>query len=273
MGSLPGVWVPPQQVRELRQLLAYRESLVRDRVRANNRAKATLRRYGIRIPQEVDPVEWLGDERLDLPEAARVIVASSLKQAQHLQEEITAITQEIIRRIAPHRRARQLMSLPGFGPVVTAAVIALVGDPTRFRRAKQVSRFAGLDPSVHQSGETDRCGRISKNGAALLRKLLIQAAYQLVRTGTGPLAEFYRRKAATLGGKRAIVAVARKLLIAAWRLWQTDRLADEVKLKTYQRKMRELDKQASAPAYPVSETLRGLVQNTDGSRDQHRAVA
>lgn len=169
--------------------------------------------------------------------------------------------------------ARRLMNLPGVGPMVAAAIVAYIGDPSRFRKAKQVVRYAGVGASVHQSGEEHWQGRISKNGPALLRKLLVQAAHQNVRCNHGPLAEFYRRKVKEIGHRRAIIALVRKLFIAAWRLMQTDRLAheleDEKARKGYERTLGEImrdiakaDERPGTGGSPVPSPL-GTARNGD----------
>lgn len=84
-----------------------------------------------------------------------------------------------------------------------------------------MARYAGLDRSVEQSGERDRRGRITRHGDRLLRPMLIEAAWSVARHDTGALGAFYRRKVRQLGAQRAIVALARKLLIVAWRILLT----------------------------------------------------
>jgi transposase len=74
---------------------------------------------------------------------------------------------------------------------------------------KQVTRYAGLDASVHQSGEQHWQGHISKNGSPLLRTALVEAAHSVARYDTGPLGQFYQRKRRHLGHRKAIVARTR----------------------------------------------------------------
>ena len=241
LGTLRSVWVPPQPIRALRSLLGYRDRLVADRVRVTNRARALLRQQGVWLPRHVNPWKVVEERNATWPATVRLILESTRREAELLEEEIERITAEIHRWALGNETARRLMSLPGVGPVVAAALVAYVGEPSRFRRAKQVVRYAGLDPRLHQSGEQDRRGRIRKNGPPLLRKLLIQAAYPIVRYGEGPLAAFDQRTVGRLGVKRAIVALARKLLIAAWRLMQEDRLAYEADPQKYRRTLQGVE--------------------------------
>lgn len=141
--------------------------------------------------------------------------------------------------------------MTGVGPVGAAAVWAAIGDPTRFRSPKGVTRYGGLDPSVYQSGERSSRGHISKNGSPTLRRLLIQVAYQVARRDTGPLGAFFARKQKQLGTQRAAVALARKVLIVAWRMLCTHELYRGVEPARYQRKLKQLARTAAvAKALP-----------------------
>jgi transposase len=110
-----------------------------------------------------------------------------------------------------------LETTPGLGPRTAEAVAAYLHDAGRFRTNKQVSAYSGLVPRQHQSGELDRRGRITKRGPALLRKLLVECAWCMLRYNAWARG-FYQRL--TGGGQRrkkqAIVALARKILVRAW---------------------------------------------------------
>src|SRR5262245_8245783 len=105
-----------------------------------------------------------------------------------------------------------LETAPGLGPRTAETIAAYVHDAARFKKAKEVSAYSGLVPRQHQSGEMDRRGRITKRGPALLRKLLVECAWCMVRYNAWAR-NFYRRL--TGGGQRrkkqAIVALARKV--------------------------------------------------------------
>jgi transposase len=110
-----------------------------------------------------------------------------------------------------------LQTTPGLGPRTAEVVAAYLNDATRFKTTKQVSAYSGMVPRQHQSGEMDRRGRITKRGPALLRKLLVECAWCMLRYN-GWARSFYLRL--TGGGQRrrkqAIVALARKILVRCW---------------------------------------------------------
>jgi transposase len=109
--------------------------------------------------------------------------------------------------------ARELLkTAPGVGEVTAEAVLCELGDVRRFKNAKAVCAYAGLVPVVRQTGgKKSRDGRITKEGSGLLRWALVEASWRLV--GSSPRwARTYDRIKRRSGAKRAIVAVARKLL-------------------------------------------------------------
>jgi len=242
LGTVSPVWVPPQPLREVRNLLYYRERLVSSYRRSTNQAKAVLRRNGYAVPPKVEVRRWAAAERTleALSAADRLIFQSALRQMTSLEHEITAVEAELARRAADGSPVPLLLTITGVGLITASAIWAIVGDPRRFTDPKQVTRYAGLDPSIVQSGETHYQGRISRNGNGLLRTLLVEAAHVLALHDTGPLGQFYRRKRQQIGHKKAIVALARKLLIVAWRMLLTGEVYRAAEPRRVARKQREL---------------------------------
>jgi Transposase IS116/IS110/IS902 family len=94
-------------------------------------------------------------------------------------------------------------------------VLSAIGDIARFGAAPQLVGYAGLGAGVHASGKTHRTGRITKAGRRALRWVLVEAAHTAARTHPYWQREFARRER-RLGEKKAIVALARKLLVVIW---------------------------------------------------------
>ena len=125
-----------------------------------------------------------------------------------------------------------LIQLPGVGLIVTMTVLGAVGDISRFPSAEKLVGYSGLGARVHDSGETRRTGRITKAGRRDLRHAMIQAAHSAARTHPHWKAEM-RRLEPRLGRKKAIVAIARKLLVAVWHVLTknvADRYAVDLKV-------------------------------------------
>lgn len=108
-----------------------------------------------------------------------------------------------------------LMQLPGLGIITSMTILAAIGEITRFPSPQKLVGYSGLGASVHASGQTFQTGAITKQGRRELRAALIEAAWIAVRHHPYWQAQF-ERLAARKGAGKAIVAIARKLLVAIW---------------------------------------------------------
>jgi len=134
-----------------------------------------------------------------------------------------------------------VMSMPGIGPIITLALLGFVGKCNRFSKPGQLSYYVGLVPKVDISGNVVHYGRILKTGCRPIRRAIIQGAWSLVRSRHGgELKLFFERLKAKKGSRKAIVAVARKMLEVIYRMLKTGEfyrympeLALEAKLKGY----------------------------------------
>ena len=118
-------------------------------------------------------------------------------------------------------KARLLMSTPAVGPIISLTYAAAIDDPARFTSSKQAGSHFGLTPKKHQSGETDRSGRISKIGDASVREALYQAAHVMLTKpvrGCGELKSWAMRIGRRAGMRKAKVALARKLAVIMHRM-------------------------------------------------------
>jgi transposase len=118
-------------------------------------------------------------------------------------------------------QARLLMSTPSVGSIVALTYASAIDDPARFKSSKQAGPHFGLTPKKHQSGETDRTGRISKIGDAAVREALYQAAHVMLTTpvkGCPELKSWAMRIARRAGYRKAKVALARKLAVIMHRM-------------------------------------------------------
>ena len=140
-----------------------------------------------------------------------------LQQLEAVQAEIAAVEKRLDAIAAADERVKLLRTIPGVGPRLAAAIVALLDQPQRFRKASEVSAYVGLVPKELDSGETVRRGPITKQGSRLLRSLLVEVAWAGLRHNQW-VRETYQRLS---GGKKsrkkiAIVAVARRLLVRCW---------------------------------------------------------
>ncbi len=231
---VPSVWVPPAHVREVRAVIAHRTRLVRMSTMAKNRLQRLLHRHNLRPPagKLFAPKHrpWWG--QLELPFSERLRIEQDLATLDHLAPQVATIDRELHRLSTSEPWAEQvpyLLQLPGIGVVTAMTVLAAIGDITRFPSAKQLVGYAGLGASVHASGDTYRTGRITKEGRRELRWVMVEAAHTAARTHPAWKQELQRLEQ-RIGTGKAIVAIARKLLVVIWHILtkrSVDRHADD----------------------------------------------
>lgn len=214
MNMLPLSYAAPPHIRMQRQITRHRLSLVNMRVEVKNKIHAILRRQGISTEVEdaftQKSIQWL--ESLDLPMCDKFELDQYIAVLRHLTIKINE-TQERITEIAEEDPyARLLMTHPGISYYGALMITAEIGDIRRFSSSKHLISFAGLNPSVYQSGEKCYLGHISKQGSKNLRWILIQCS-NIAAQQDRRLKSYYMKKKLAKGHNKAIVAVARKMLI------------------------------------------------------------
>lgn len=216
------IWVATAEERDVRQLVLHRHRLVQMRTRVKNQLRAVALNEGVG-PR---PGLWSrkGQEQfraLALPPWTEQRRQDNLELLSELIERTTpldvAVEQEALRR----PEVARWMSHPGVGPITALTFVLTVGDPTRFATSKQLASYLGLIPAEHSSGRKQRLGHISKQGNALLRGLLVEAAHSAVQR-VAELGRGYRRLAMKKNRSLAAVAVARKLAVRLWWMWKPE---------------------------------------------------
>lgn len=143
---------------------------------------------------------------------------------------------------------KRLMTIPGVDMVVAVGLLAAIGLIDRFDGPERLVAYLGLNPSVHQSGESrPRQGRITKQGRIHARTMLVEAAWQAVR-GPGPLRAFFERVRRRRGNHIAGVAVARKLAVIVWHLLSRSEDYAWVRPALHAKKLRGLELRSGLPA-------------------------
>lgn len=213
-GRLPESWIPPSHIQELRTLVRMRKTLVDERSAFLQRIHAQLFHHG--HPQERNLLakerrrECL--EELELPEAARQAIDLSLRMIDHINEELAPIEKEIRSFARRQAGCKALMSHYGIGELTSVAILAELGDTRRFRSSRHAVRYAGLDITVESSDDKRAAGKlISRQGPPILRWALFEAAQCAWRKGS-PDHDYYLESKDRLGGNRACLSIARKLV-------------------------------------------------------------
>src|SRR3954451_14465926 len=212
VGRLPESWVAPEHLLDLRARVRLRHTLVDQRGEWQQRIQAALYHHG--FPQRhglltAENRAWL--ERQPLSGSAREQTAVALTMIDALDAQAAPITREL--RLYARRQpgCRALMRHYGIGELTAVTILAELGDARRFSSSRHAVRYAGLDITVHQSDQRRAAGHLSRQGPPALRWALYEAA-QLARRPGSPDHAYYEQAAARLGGNRACLAVARKLL-------------------------------------------------------------
>jgi transposase len=228
-GLLVGIWVPPQAVRELRGLVAQRKKMSNMATQAKNRLHAVLQRHHLVAPQgnlfAASNKDWW--QALPLGKLEQLNLQSDLETLQFAEGQVNRLTEIMEGMAAEQEPIGRLLHLAGFGVVTAVTVWAAIGDIHRFADPRYLVGYAGLGTRVHDSGMTTRTGKITKAGRRDLRTVLIEAAQVVANSHPHWKAEFARLEP-RLGHNKAIVAIARKLLVAVWYILsqnQTDRFA------------------------------------------------
>ena len=215
----PSIWIPDPATRELRALLMHRLRLVRIQTMLKNgvhalalnqglaRGSKLLRRAGLAQLQALPLPPYTAqrrDQSLDL-------LATLRTHLDHLDDAIAAAA-------LTHPDAPRLLTHPGVGPVTALATVVVLGTVSRFPDSKHVVSYVGLAPALSASADKYRLGKITKQGSALLRFVLGQAAAHAARLDPD-LTRTYRTLAQRRGRSKAKVAVARKLAVLMHRMW------------------------------------------------------
>jgi len=258
LGLLRASFVPPQPIRDLRDLTRRRKTLIGERQREANRLHKVLEDAGIKLSSVASDVlgvsgrAMLGalcegtNDPAALADLARgrmrqklaalekalagrfrehhaFLVADLLAHLEYLEERIEALGVRIEERIAPFAETMERwMSLPGIGQRTAEVLLAELGTElgATFPSAGHLASWAGLAPGTHQSAGHRRAVGTT-HGNRYVRAALYEAAMQAVRAPETALGRRYRRLHARRGHRRAVVGVSHALIALGWQLDRT----------------------------------------------------
>jgi len=185
VGYLPRVWLAPEEVRELRRLVHYRQTLTKERKNLKLQMGATLREARQKAPANANPwtkawLAWL-DASAQLSPNARPITSRRLRRLTALQEELRQVDKRLERQTREDPLVQKLLTIKGIGLVTATTLRAEIGRFDRFRTGKQLGRFCGLSPRNASSGQRQADAGLIKAGNNELRALLMETALRLMR--------------------------------------------------------------------------------------------
>ena len=252
-------FVPPKEIRELREVTRYRKALIQERTREAQRLHKTLEGAGIKLSSVASDIlgvsgramlealiggthdpELLaelarGRLRKKLPALRkaltgwfspthRILVGELLAHLEYLDESIERLSTDIATMIAPFARAIDLLdTIPGVNRRTAEVLLAEVGpDMSRFSSSGRLASWAGLCPGNNESAGKHFSGKARK-GSKWLRITLVESAHAAARTKGTYFAAQYARIKGRHGHKKAIFAVAHSILVIAYHLLERDR--------------------------------------------------
>lgn len=214
-GRLKCIYIPSSQREAYRAITRLRDKLVKDRSRISVQIKAFLNLNGM--------IDYTDSKRISKKAILEILALSNdcerfyylkalSKQWMEIEKEVLLINSKLKKQAATEPDLERIyQSAPGIGVTVSRVLINELGDMSQFKNEKSLFSYTGLTPQEYSSGEHTRQGHISRQGKAILRKILVQAAWAAIRK-EGKLKEVYERIGKTAGKKRAIIAVARRLI-------------------------------------------------------------
>lgn len=209
--GVPQSWVPPTQLQELRVLVRLRHSLAEERRVWLQRVQAQL------FHQGAPPVhgQLLGPDgaarAAALSPAGCQLVQTAERICEAIESEIAQLDRQLAVWARRHPACRALQRLYGVGPTIAVALYAEIGDARRLSSSRKLVRLAGLDVTISESAEKRSRGRLSRQGAPILRWAAYEAALSACRRSSPDHAD-YRRLRERIGHGRATLTIARKLL-------------------------------------------------------------
>ena len=221
LGETPTVHVPSVEGRTWRELINCRSQVIAKRTRAKNAVRTLLRSAGIVPPKQpalwtTKGLAWL--RQLVLPTASQQLRRDLLlEEIETLIRQVQRIEQQLNHQAHRSPAVTCLRTIPGVGVRTAEAVAAFIDDPHRFPHAKTVGRYFGLVPSQDQSGDRNRLGHITREGAPVVRQLVAEASWQAIRRSPSVRAFFERAQRGDPQRKKiALVATAHYLVRVMW---------------------------------------------------------
>lgn len=234
---IPEAYYAPKKVRNWKELCRARNSLVDLKTQTKNKIHAILFRNGLNYPRSTlftkTGRKWL--DELELEAVFRINLNSNLSILKSLETEIHILEKLIVQTVEETKEMELLRTIPGISYVTAIMIMSEIGDITRFSSAKKLQSYAGLVPTIRNSGGKVNHGHINKQGSVYLRHIMIQSAqHQMKLKHHVGLKWFYERMLLNKkNGKTAVVATARKLLTVVFKVLTEKRNFEERLPKTY----------------------------------------
>lgn len=214
-GRLRSVYIPTIEQEDNRTVTRLRDVFSKERARISNQIKSLLFLHGF-IPandKKKVSLSWIESlSKLKMTPGIRFTIEKFKAMWLEFNAKIKEIDKEIKEQAARnHVIDAMYQSVSGIGPTSARILANELGDLQQFKNERELFSYIGFTPSEHSSGEHTRQGHITKQGKPIVRKILVQIAWVAIRYDK-KLQAIYEKIAARSGAKRAIVAIARRLI-------------------------------------------------------------
>lgn len=218
LDQVPQVHVPRQDVRSWRMMINWRQKFIGKRTAARNQFRTLLKNNGI-IPLKgtklwsARGLEWILTQKLpgDSEELCREMLLEDLREIHQKIRKVEGVLNKIAQK---HPGVKLLRTIPGIGPRTAEAFMAYVDNPVRFKSSSQAGVYFGLVPMQDASADKNRLGHITREGPAVVRKLLTEASWQAIRKSPAVKARFERITHGMAARRKiGLVAISRWLVL------------------------------------------------------------
>ena len=198
-----------------------RALLVKQRTMSMNALRGLMAEFGVVVaagPGRVDGLLAVLDDPEDqrVPAPLRAGLVSLARSLGELERQIAALDKQILEWGRGQEAYRHLITIPGFGPILSSALAAMLVDPASFRSGRDFSASLGLVPRQSGTGGKLRLGPISKRGNGYLRRLLVNGAMSVLNSRRAKQDPWLVKLLETKARKLAAVALANKMARIAW---------------------------------------------------------
>jgi transposase len=215
LGKLKGIHIPPIEQEDRRAVTRLRDVFVRERSRLSCQTKTLMYQYGLIRADDKRKItkKWLKELKAKkLLPGLKFALEHYCNLWLHISEKIDEIDNEVAFQAKNDGPTEMIYrSAPGIGPTSARVLANELGDMSQFNNERQLFSYIGFTPSEHSSGEHIRLGHITKQGKPILRKILVQAAWKAIKIDDS-LKKSYEQLSKRVGGKRAIIAMSRKMI-------------------------------------------------------------
>ena len=218
------VQIKTEEQLDVQAMHRVRDRLVQRRTALINEIRGFLLERGITFaPQPIHLRKNLPavieDAEQNLTPRLRWLLDRLWQEWKQVELDIQVITDEIERVSKENSLCRRLQQIPGFGPLVSTATVAAIGNGSAFRRGRDFSAWVGIVPRQYSTGGKQKLFGISKPGNRYLRRMLIHGARAVllrVKYDTGGFGQWVHRLAQRAPRNKVVVAIANKLARIAW---------------------------------------------------------